>query len=163
MAAITKNTDRARTPDSELTLMGVKKVTRIYRGALLGLSPGDAAGSRVVVPYNGSLPFGGIAYEEADNSASDSTDGDPNTPPAVKSTTWNNAGYNNRVKVILAGEYDLVTSGATQAWLLGWVYASDSGLVISSGANERRVGIVTKVHSATSIRVKLQQSGLTIA
>ena len=108
----------------------LKASTTIYKGALVCL---DTNGLAVPAADTASFIFVGVAYETATSAASGST----------------------YVTVEKRGEYEMVTSGATQATTGKKVFASDDQTVATSTTNSIAVGYDGEFVSATKVRVRI--------
>ena len=128
--ALTKSRNVEHYVDQELRTFRVKGTTKVYRGALVGLTTAGFARGQVA----GDL-FAGVAYEEMDNSAG--ADG------ALA------------VRVQTLGDFEHALSGAVQASVGRPVFASDDGTLTFTAAGNSYVGVVQDFVSSGNIILRI--------
>lgn len=128
--ALTANRDVDHYIDQELRTFQVAADTRIFKGALVGLTSGGYARPLVA----GDL-FAGIAYEEGDN--------------------LGGADADQALRVYTIGDFGLTLPGAVAASMGRPVFAADDSTVTFSGINTSYVGIVQDVIAADEVIVRV--------
>lgn len=127
---LTANREVDRYVDQELRALPVKGNTRIFKGALVGLTGGLARG------LVAADAFAGIAYEEADNTGG--ADG------AVS------------VRVFTGGDFEHALASATRASNGSVVYASDDSTLTMTATGNSAVGNQVDVVSTGRIVLRLR-------
>jgi hypothetical protein len=128
--ALTANREVDRYVDQELRTVPVKANTRIYKGALVGLTSGYARG------LVAGDAFAGIAYEEMDNTGG--ADG------AVS------------VRVFTLGDFDHALASASRANNGAAVYASDDATLTLTASGNSLVGRQVDVPASGRIVLRLR-------
>ena len=128
--ALSANRQVDRYVDQELRSLPVKASTHVYKGAFVGVTSGFARG------LVASDTFGGIAYEEVDNSSG--ADGD------------------KMVRVYTMGDFDHALSGASRANNASQVYASDDETITLTAASNSAVGYQVDSPASAKIVLRIQ-------
>ncbi len=128
--ALTASREVDRYVDQELRAIPVKGSTKIYKGALVGLTSGYARG------LVAGDAFAGIAYEEVDNTAG--SDG------------------GKLVRVFTLGDFEHALGSASRANNGAAVYASDDATLTLTSTNNSLVGRQVDVPTAGKIVLRLR-------
>lgn len=128
--ALTANRELDHYIDQELRSLPLAADAHIYKGALIGITPGGYARALVA----GDL-FAGIAYEEMDNTGG--------------------ADGNVSVRFYTLGDFGHALSGATIANVGDAVYASDDATLTFTSTNNSFVGHAIDVPAGGAIILRL--------
>jgi len=135
--ALSTNRDVDRYVDQELRTLPVKANTHIYKGALVGLSGGCARG------LVAGDPFGGIAYEEVDNSSG--SDGD------------------KVIRLFTLGDFEHALTSASRSNNKSPVFASDDETLTLTASGNSFVGHQIDVPGTNRIVLRLQATPTPLA
>jgi hypothetical protein len=129
--ALTVHRDLEHYIDQELRTLPAAAAKRIFKGALIGISPAGFAR-----PLEAGDPFAGIAYEEMDNTAG--------------------ANGDRTVRVYTLGDFGMPLAGATVAFIGRPVFAADDETLTFDGAGNSLVGVVQDVPAAGQILLRIE-------